>query len=357
MKHKRSLMSIAMATLVVVSLCAVCASVSASAAPSSSANAQTSEVLVGAPIVGAPAVCHMDEPGYHANHSLELFVQGADHALWWKNLSSTAKSWSAWKPLGGYLTSDPAATSRAVNTIEVFVRGGDGALWSRNTTDGGTSWNAWYKIGGQLLTGTGPAACRHVFPLGGGYLSEGISVLVTGTNHALYHKIYDPAKGGWQAWTSLGGYLTSSPAAAMADRDSADLPILHAYVRGDDDALWEYGGSWSKIGGQLLAGTGPAAWGGWSTAGYGYSVDVFVTGTNHALYHKAYVPGPDPSKSWSAWENLGGYLTSSPAATFRYASNPPQGDVFVRGGNGALWQKTWTYSSGWTGWTGPISGP
>jgi hypothetical protein len=32
MKHKRSLMSIAMATLVVVSLCAVCASTSVSAA-------------------------------------------------------------------------------------------------------------------------------------------------------------------------------------------------------------------------------------------------------------------------------------------------------------------------------------
>jgi hypothetical protein len=38
--------------------------------------------------------------------------------------------------------------------------------------------------------------------------------------------------------------------------------------------------------------------------------------------------------TWSSWENLGGYLTSSPAAT-----SPASGviDVFVRGGDGALW--------------------
>jgi len=339
-----------------VSLCAVCASTSVSAAPSSSVNSQSA--LVGAPagIVGAPAVCDKRLPGYYDNFSLELFVRGTDNALWWKNLNKTTQSWSAWQNLGGYLTSSPAAASRTTDEISVFVRGGDGALWSRNIQAGSANWSSWTSLGGRLLAGTDPAACPHVFPVGGGSIIEGISVLVTGTGHALWHKTYNsPPTGGWSAWENLGGYLTSSPAAAMTDKDPDGFPILHAYVRGGDGALWEYGGSWSKIGGQLLAGTGPAACEIYGND-YGQLIDVVVTGTGHALYHKAYVPGSEPSKSWSEWQNLGGYLTSSPAATFLLWPSPFQGYVFVRGGDGEIWQKSWT-NSGWAEWSGPMSGP
>ena len=47
---------------------------------------------------------------------------------------------------------------------------------------------------------------------------------------------------------------------------------------------------------------------------------------------------------------LGGYLTSSPAAT-----SPRSGavDVFARGGSGGLWQIY--YDNGWSGWI-PLSG-
>jgi hypothetical protein len=53
---------------------------------------------------------------------------------------------------------------------------------------------------------------------------------------------------------------------------------------------------------------------------------------NGALYHQGY------NGAWSGWESLGGYLTSSPAA-----ASPTSGviDVFVRGGDSALWQKTY----------------
>jgi hypothetical protein len=82
---------------------------------------------------------------------------------------------------------------------------------------------------------------------------------------------------------------------------------------------------WSKIGGQLASGTGPAA-----CAQNANSLDVFVQGTNGALYHKSY------TGTWSSWQNLGGKLTSSPAAT-----SPANGviDVFVRGTNGALYER------------------
>ena len=60
------------------------------------------------------------------------------------------------------------------------------------------------------------------------------------------------------------------------------------------------------------------------------------------MYHKWYTGG-----SWSKnWENLGGNLASSPAVT-----SPGNGmiDVFVRGGDNGLWQKT--YNKKWSGWT------
>ncbi len=118
-----------------------------------------------------PAVCSQDA------NSLDVFVQGTDHALWYKHLDGA--SWGSWKSLGGVLTSDPAAVSRGVGKIDVFSRGTDGALWSRYTTDGGATWSIWYKIGGQLLAGTGPAAYE--------WGDARIGVVVTGTNRALYH--------------------------------------------------------------------------------------------------------------------------------------------------------------------------
>ena len=98
-----------------------------------------------------PAVCSQD------GNSLDVFVQGAYHALWHKHRQSTT-GWSNWENLGGVLTSSPGATSSGSSRIDVFVRGSDGALYQKTTTDGGKTWN-WNNLGGLLPAGTGPAAC------------------------------------------------------------------------------------------------------------------------------------------------------------------------------------------------------
>jgi len=322
MKHKRSLISIAMATLVVVSLCAVCASTSVSAAPSSSANAETSAGLVGAPagVVGAPAVCSQ------AANSLDLFVRGTDNALWWAHVANG--QWSAWQSLGGKLTADPAAVYLYdVGEMHVFVRGGDGALWWKFTWNGGTSWSAWSKVGGQLLPDTGPSAIC---------LGMRMDIYVTGMDHSLWQKTvtYNGETSTWSYWRSFGGYLTSSPA-AQSFADTIDV-----LARGGDGALWDKltrdnGASWAwyKIGGGLLAGTGP-------TSGAGV-FRFFVTGNNHALYYMQW-------GGTQGWQSLGGYLTSSPAAA-SHSFNAI--DVFARGGDGDLWSR-WTgdEASSWSPW-------
>jgi hypothetical protein len=263
-----------------------------------------------------PAACAQN------TNSLDVFMQGTDHALWYRHYES-GSGWSSWNSLGGSLTSSPAAVSRSAGKIDVFVRGTDGALWTRSTTNGATSWSGWSKIAAQLLAGTGPAAYA--------WGDARIGVFVTGTNKALYHMWTDSA--GTHSWQSLGGTFTSSPAATAPTSG-----VIDVYGRGGDGALYqkEYSsnawGSWTSLGGQLASNTGPAA----CSWGPG-RLDVFVQGTNGALYHKGY------NGAWSNWQSLGGKLTSSPAAAAASGSN--RIDVFVRGTNGALW---WTHWDGQT---------
>jgi C1A family cysteine protease len=252
-------------------------------------------------------------------NTLDVFVQGTDNVLWYKHYQS-ASGWSGWQSLGGVLSASPAAVSRPNGKIDVFVRGTDGALWTRATTNGGTSWSNWYKIGGQLLSGTGPAAYA--------WGDTRIGWLVTGTDSKCWHMWKDSA--GTHGWQSLGGVLTASPGAT-----SPTSGVIDVYGRGSDSALWqrEYANNawagWTSLGGQLASGTGPAAcsWG----AG---RLDVFVQGTDHVLWHKWNAGG------WSAWQSLGGVLTSSPAAAA--ASGGNRIDAFVRGSDNGLWQRTYT---------------
>ena len=171
-----------------------------------------------------PAAC-----AQNAN-SLDVFVQGTGNALWHKSLQGS--TWSAWESLGGNLTSSPAATSPSNGVIDVFARGTDGALWSKNTTNGGTSWTSWHSLSGQLASGTGPAACAQN--------ANSLDVFVQGTGNALWHKSLQGST--WSAWGSLGGNLTSSPAAT-----SPSNGVIDVFARGSDGALWQktYNNRWS----------------------------------------------------------------------------------------------------------------
>jgi len=76
-----------------------------------------------------PAVCAQDA------NSLDVFVAGADNALWWRHYQS-GSGWSGWESLGGVLTSSPAAASSTSGKIDVFVRGADAALYQREYNSG-----------------------------------------------------------------------------------------------------------------------------------------------------------------------------------------------------------------------------
>jgi hypothetical protein len=344
MKHKRTVISTAMAAIVLVSLCAVGASVlTVSAAQGSSGTA----AIVGAPVgSGAPAVCSINGTG------LDLFIRvGADNSLVWKESPDGATWTSSETSLGGVLTAPPAANATFANqsstyaSIYVFARGSDNALWLKTITPNATqitqtdnttyTISPWVSLGGQLATNTGPSVCSW----GVGRLD----VFVQGTDGTMYQKVWNGAS--WSNWISLGGKLTSAPGATAVGPSPNQIAVFAAGTNGIiwykhwDGASWS---GWVNVGGQVLAGTSPAAYN-WGSSRLGW----LVTGTDDQLWH-----------SWvgnsQGYESVGGVLTSSPSAT---AKAPGVIDVFARGSTGqfaALYQISYNYPSApgaWGVWT------
>ena len=122
---------------------------------------------------------------------------------------------------------------------------------------------------------------------------------------------------GWSRWESLGGVLTTAPAAASWQPNRLDV-----FAGGTDSSLyhtWWDGRAWNgweSLGGVLTS--GPAV----SSKGPN-NLDVFVKGTNDILYKRSW-----NGSRWGDWENLGGTINSEPAAV---SWGPNRTDVFARG--------------------------
>jgi hypothetical protein len=289
-------------------------------APVGSANVRGPALVGSALGAGTPAITY-DGSG----SNFFLFVRGTDGALWWMYRNDMT-GWSSPTSLGGILTSDPAVLYASWG-LYVGVRGSDGALWGNYYSFQDGSWTGWQYYGGHLLAGTGPSAGSW----------DTYTWFITGTDHAVW--ALNPCGG---VWENLGGYVTSSPGAAAPTKTA-----IKVFVRGNDGALWSRSGtmdenchgawsSWQSLGGKIPAGAQPEA------CAYGSRFDVFVRGTDSAVWHRWYDGG------WSGWESLGGYVPSSPAAC-----TDPYGPLFidaiVRGSDGALWQNDY-YDGSWSGW-------
>jgi hypothetical protein len=146
--------------------------------------------------------------------------------------------------------------------------------------------------------------------------------------------------------------VAASPAcAAPADNPTPSgiaaartTSAVTAFVRGTDDAVWYRttapGTGYTTLGGRILYGPAAVSWG-------GNRLDVFVIGTDGALYHRAGTAGG----IFNDWEYLGGRLTASPAAL---SFAPDRLNVYGRGTDGQLWTMAWT-GTAWTGWS-PMGG-
>ncbi len=78
----------------------------------------------------------------------------------------------------------------------------------------------------------------------------------------------------------------------------------------------------APVAGDATAGAGVASWG-------SGRLDVFIRGSDNALWHRFYDAG-----AWSAWESLGGKISGTPAAVTWGVNRL---DVFARGADNHLW--------------------
>lgn len=93
--------------------------------------------------------------------------------------------------------------------------------------------------------------------------------------------------------------------------------------------------AWTALGGKIDGGPDAASWG-------GSRKDVFVRGIDDQLWQRTW-----NGSVWSSWIPLGGVLTADPTAV---SWGPGRIDVFVRGTDNGLWHRSFTASGGWYNW-------
>jgi hypothetical protein len=192
-------------------------------------------------------------------------------------------------------------------TDEAYVEGADHQLWQWWRNGSLDVCGSWHLLKGLLSAA--PAAI-HIDSN-----SEDV-VFVRGQDGALWY--WSSVSG----WKEAGGQIVGKPAVSMAGGNGP-----YAFVQGIDGALWEYSraGGWSKIGGLLYGVPAPV------TSQSTLPLDVFVEGRDHGVWHASSADG----LTWH-WENLRGYVTSSPTAVSWGAGRL---DVFARGRDNALWHR------------------
>lgn len=147
--------------------------------------------------------------------------------------------------------------------------------------------------------------------------------------------------------------MPSVPATSAASAATHTVPSsggntqVDVFVRGSDNNLhhsfhtdftpaWS---AWNNLGGNLTSAPTAVSWGDQTR------IDVFVRGTDNGLWHMWWT-----GTAWSGWETLGGNLSSAPVVTSWAAGRL---DVFAKGTDGQLWHRS--FAGGWASWE-PLGG-
>jgi hypothetical protein len=218
-------------------------------------------------------------------------------------------------------TTPAAAFEVHVGDVFDFYTGTDGHMYTFGPT--GAPGQA-TSLGGQLIGGPG---ATDVPP--GALGSGGAAQFGQGTDRALWMAVAGPK------FVSLGGHLTSRPGAAAGALAVPGGESIDAVVRGADGAVWDKelisssSGAltprpWVRLGGHVLAGTGPAA------VNAGGTLFVVATGTDRRVWLSQSTDGVH----FSGWRSLGGRSAADVGAATPAAG---VGVAFVRGSDGAAW--------------------
>ena len=220
----------------------------------------------GVRLVGQPTAVSQ-EPG-----SLDVFVRGADDALWQRSYRP-AGGWTGWMSRGGVLGSAPSAVSWGPGHVAVFVTSKRGVVWERSW---GGSWLPWRSVGGPVTSAPGVVAWQR----------GRIDVFARGAAGQLMHRWY---LRGWGPWVSRGGVLMGDgrPGAVSWGQGRLDVFVmggLGVYRRGYQEGLgWVPVSGWERLGSPsgvtLRSGTAALSW----EAGH---MEVFASDTSGRIWHR-----------------------------------------------------------------------
>ncbi|NUP13222.1 MAG: S8 family serine peptidase [Polyangiaceae bacterium] len=245
--------------------------------------------------------------------------------------TGSAVNTAAGKPVGTLLDAGAAlrrAKIGAVGRLEAFVRGADQAVWHRSQVVPNGGWNGWSSLGGwiDLLATSRNADGR-------------LEIFARGSDKAVWHNWQTTPNGPWSGWSTLGWWVDRLAVGQNSDGR------LQVFARGSDKALYH---NWQT--------TPNGAWSGWSALGgwldrlaVGRNADgrleVFTRGSDGAVRHNWQVV---PSGPWSGWHSLGGWVDM-----LEVGSNlDGRLELFARGEDGALYHNYQTTpNGGWSGWS------
>jgi hypothetical protein len=271
------------------------------------------ESLGGRPTSAAAALFHDCE--------IDVFIRGADLALWenvFHRPNCQNPGWSGWRSLGGKLAAEPAAVAYgypSTTTIDVFIQGTDRQLWVDTFDVGATTWT-WHRAGGRIQAAASAVVVSDTE----------VWAFVEGADGALW---YWSNTGGWHG---LGGRLASKPAVSWMPQPSGHVNVL---VEGIDQALWLWtstDGSWESVGGRITGAPSVQVSGGRYLTTF-----VAVRGVDGGLWLAVQSPVlPSFSHVWSWQPSWGGQLLGSPALIAGASAGV---EVFVEGTDHALWHR------------------
>jgi hypothetical protein len=159
--------------------------------------------------------------------------------------AGSASAQPAPTPAPGLTPGAAVLGTTAFSTRYLFYTAANGSVYMKNLNNAQLS-----VVGGRLVSG--PSA-----------FGDGASLFVfgRGPDNQLWVNACN-AYGSCGSWLPLGGRITSGPGAVFRGPNVADYSV---YARGTDGAVWGRDhttagwGGWHSLGGNLLAGTGPAA--------------------------------------------------------------------------------------------------
>lgn len=207
------------------------------------------------------------------------------------------------------------------------------------------------------VAGTSPNAYPTGDVVADSYLdASGESTAPNVQSYVVHRDANDPqGQERWDTWynTSLGCtrelYWDDTVSLAkkydlVAQYGAGGVGIWTLNYGGGAPELWQlladkFAAAWISLGGGATSRPAPAQ----SSSG---RLDVFTKGQDNALWQRTW-----NGSAWSGWTSVGGSLTSSPAAV---ASGTNRIDVFARGVDNRLWHRWWN-GSAWSSWS-PVGG-